>query len=381
MHFISKLPNVGTTIFTVMSTLAHEHKAINLAQGFPGFNSDPALQYLVEQAMRDGYNQYAPMPGLYSLRQIITDKINTLYGSDYNPQSDITVTAGATQAIYTIVSAFIRPGDEVLILKPAYDCYEPAVEIHGGIVVPIQLRAPSYKVDWSAVAQAVTPKTKMLFINTPHNPTGTLLEREDMVALEGILEGTDIILVSDEVYEHIIFDGKQHESVARYPSLRTRSFITASFGKTFHNTGWKVGYTVAPRALMQEFQKVHQFNVFSVHHPSQKAFASYLETPKHYLGLNNFYQQKRDLFLDLIKDSGFKTTPSAGTYFQMLDYSAITEEADIAFAERLTKEHGLASIPTSVFNEKGEDFKMLRFCFAKEDETLKKAAAILNTIS
>lgn len=380
MHVTSKLPEVGTTIFSVMSKMAQEYKAINLAQGFPSFDSDPRLQDLVSQAMREGYNQYAPMPGIYSLRQRITDKINTLYGSGYHPESEVTITAGATQAIYTIVSAFIRPGDEVIILKPAYDCYEPAVEVHGGRVVPIQLKAPHYKVDWQAVAQAITPKTKMLFINTPHNPTGTILDREDMLALEGVLEGTDILLVSDEVYEHIVFDGKQHESVARYPALRARSFITASFGKTFHNTGWKMGYTVAPRALMHEFQKVHQFNVFSVHHPSQKAFASYLETPDHYLELNDFYQQKRDLFLDLIKDSRFKTTPSAGTYFQMLDYKAITEEADTVFAERLTKKHGLASIPTSVFNVKGEDFKMLRFCFAKDDETLKRAAAILNTI-
>jgi len=380
MHFHSKLPEVTTTIFSVMSKMAHEYGALNLAQGFPGFDSDPKLQQLVTKAMSDGYNQYAPMPGVYSLREAITQKLNTLYGSDYHPENEVTVTAGATQAIYTIVAAFIRPGDEVIILKPAYDCYEPAVIINGGKVIPIQLKAPDYKVNWKAVKDAITSKTKMLFINTPHNPTGTILEQEDMLELERILDGTDIILLSDEVYEHIVFDGKRHESVARYPSLRARSFITASFGKTFHNTGWKMGYTVAPKELMAEFQKVHQFNVFSVHHPSQKAFAQYLREPSHYLELNDFYQQKRDLFLNLIKDSRFKTTPSVGTYFQMLDYKAITEEADTAFAERLTKTHGLASIPTSVFNVKGEDFKMLRFCFAKDDETLKRAAAILNTI-
>jgi len=380
MHFHSKLPEVTTTIFSVMSKMAHEYGALNLAQGFPGFDSDPKLQQLVIKAMSDGYNQYAPMPGVYSLREAITQKLNTLYGSDYHPENEVTVTAGATQAIYTIVAAFIRPGDEVIILKPAYDCYEPAVIINGGKVIPIQLKAPDYKVNWKAVKDAITSKTKMLFINTPHNPTGTILEQEDMLELERILDGTDIILLSDEVYEHIVFDGKRHESVARYPSLRARSFITASFGKTFHNTGWKMGYTVAPKELMAEFQKVHQFNVFSVHHPSQKAFAQYLREPSHYLELNDFYQQKRDLFLNLIKDSRFKTTPSVGTYFQMLDYKAITEEADTAFAERLTKTHGLASIPTSVFNVKGEDFKMLRFCFAKDDETLKRAAAILNTI-
>ena len=283
MHFHSKLPDVSTTIFTVMSKMAHEHQAINLAQGFPGFDSDPKLQQLVTKAMSDGYNQYAPMQGIYSLREEITQKLNTLYGSDYHPEAEVTVTAGATQAIYTIVSAFIRPDDEVIILKPAYDCYEPAVTVNGGKVVPIQLKAPDYKVNWNAVEDAITSKTKMLFINTPHNPTGTILHKEDMLELERILEGTDIILLSDEVYEHIVFDGKRHESVARYPALRERSFITASFGKTFHNTGWKMGYTVAPKELMEEFQKVHQFNVFSVHHPSQKAFAQYLKDPSHYL--------------------------------------------------------------------------------------------------
>ncbi|EAQ39456.1 aminotransferase class I and II [Dokdonia sp. MED134] len=377
MHFTSKLPDVGTTIFTVMSKLAHQEGAINLAQGFPGFDSDPKLQQLVTKAMSDGYNQYAPMPGVYGLREQIANKINTLYGSDYHPESEVTVTAGATQAIYTIVSAFIRPGDEVIVLKPAYDCYEPAVTVNGGTIVPIQLKAPLYKVNWSAVERAITPKTKMLFINTPHNPTGTILDKEDMMELSRILKGTDIILLSDEVYEHIVFDGKKHESVARYPELRARSFITASFGKTFHNTGWKMGYTVAPKALMEEFQKVHQFNVFSVHHPSQKAFATYLKEPEHYLRLNDFFQQKRDLFLDLIKDSRFKVTPAAGTYFQMLDYSEITQEEDVEFAKRLTKNHKVASIPTSVFNLHQEDFKMLRFCFAKDDETLKKAATIL----
>lgn len=380
MNFISKLPDVGTTIFTIMSKMAHEHGAINLAQGFPGFDSDKKLQQLVTKAMSDGHNQYAPMPGVYSLRERITDKINTLYGSDYHPETDVTVTAGATQAIYTIVSAFIRPEDEVIVLKPAYDCYEPAIEVNGGKVVPIQLKAPNYKVDWNAVENAITLKTKMLFINTPHNPTGTILEKADMQELQRILDGTDIILVSDEVYEHIVFDGKRHESVARYPDLRKRSFITASFGKTFHNTGWKMGYTVAPKELMIEFQKVHQFNVFSVHHPSQKAFAKYLEEPSHYLGLNDFYQEKRDVFLDEIKDSRFKVTPSAGTYFQMLDYSVISDEPDTIFAERLTKEFKLASIPTSVFNLDNEDFKMLRFCFAKDVDILKKAGAILRSL-
>ena len=380
MNISSKLPNVGTTIFTTMSKMAHQYNAINLAQGFPGFESDPLLTELVSKAMRDGHNQYAPMQGVYRLRENITNKINTLYGSDYDAESNITITAGATQAIFTIVSAFVRPGDEVIVLKPAYDCYEPAIEVNGGKVVPIQLAAPSYKVNWQAVKEAITPKTKMLFINTPHNPTGTILEESDLQELERILDGTNIILLSDEVYEHIVFDGKGHESVARYPQLRKRSFITASFGKTFHNTGWKIGYVVGPKALMDEFKKVHQFNVFSVHHPSQKALATYLEEPSHYLTLSPFFQQKRDLFLDLIKGSRFKATPASGTYFQMLDFSDITDEPDTAFAERLTKENGLASIPTSVFNLENQDYKMLRFCFAKDDEVLKRAAQILTSI-
>ena len=380
MNYTSKLPNVGINIFSVMSKMAREHNAINLAQGFPGFSSDSYLQELVTKAMQEGYNQYAPMPGVFSLRERITNKLNTLYNSDYHPETDITITVGATQAIFTIVSTFVKPGDEVIILKPAYDCYEPAIELQGGKVVPVQLNAPDYKVDWNAVEKAITPKTKMLFINTPHNPTGTILKEKDLKEVERILEGTDIILLSDEVYEHIVFDGKRHESVARYPELRKRSFITASFGKTFHNTGWKMGYAVGPKALMEEFQKVHQFNVFSVHHPSQKAFATYLENPAHYLELNDFFQEKRDLFLNLIKDSRFTIIPAAGTYFQMLGFSEITDESDTVFAERLTKERGLASIPTSVFNLDNKDFKMLRFCFAKEDKMLEKAARILSEI-
>lgn len=380
MYITSKLPNVGTSIFSVMSKMAHEHNAINLAQGFPGFQSNPYLQELVAKAMKDGYNQYAPMPGVFSLRKKITDKLNTLYNSDYHPETDVTITAGATQAIFTIVSTFVKPGDEVIILKPAYDCYEPAIALQGGKVVPIQLNAPSYKIDWQKVKNAITPKTKMLFINTPHNPTGTILEEKDLKKLELILEGTNIILLSDEVYEHIVFDGKQHQSVARYPELRKRSFITASFGKTFHNTGWKIGYTVAPKELMEEFKKVHQFNVFSVHHPTQKAFATYLQEPSHYLELNDFFQEKRDLFLNLIKDSRFTVIPAAGTYFQMLGFAEITDQPDTIFAERLTKEKGLASIPTSVFNLDNQDFKMLRFCFAKENNVLEKAARILSEI-
>lgn len=380
MKITSKLPDVATSIFSVMGQMAQKHNAINLSQGFPGFDTDPVLHDLVTKAMASGYNQYAPTLGTYSLREQIAQKLNTLYGSDYHPETEVTVTVGATQAIYTIMSACINVGDEVIVLKPAYDSYDPSILIHGGKVVPIQLKAPTYKVDWTVVEAAISPATKMIVINTPHNPTGTILTATDMIELQRILEGTDIMILSDEVYEHIIFDGATHESVAKYPKLAERSFITASFGKTFHNTGWKMGYTVAPKALMKEFQKVHQFTVFSVHHPSQKAFAQYLKALSHYEELGSFYQRKRDLFLELIKESRFKMTPSAGTYFQLLDYSTITDENDILFAERLTKEKGIASIPTSVFNLNQEDFKMLRFCFAKTDETLKQAAEILNTI-
>jgi len=377
---MSKLPEVTTSIFSVMGQMAQKYDAINLSQGFPGFDTDPALHALVTEAMASGYNQYAPMQGVYSLREQIALKLNTLYGSDYHPETEVTVTVGATQAIYTAISAFVHVNDEVIVLKPAYDSYEPAILINGGKIVSIQLKAPDYTVDWNTVQEAITPATKMLIINTPHNPTGTVLTKADMLALERILEGTNIILLSDEVYEHIVFDGVTHESVAKYPKLADSAFITASFGKTFHNTGWKMGYTVAPKHLMEEFQKVHQFTVFSVDHPMQKAFAQYLKTPSHYLELGTFYQRKRDLFLDLIKDSRFKMTPSLGTYFQLLDYSDITEVNDVLFAERLIKEKGIASIPTSVFNLDQEDFKMLRFCFAKTDETLEKAAEILNGI-
>lgn len=380
MKNTSKLPEVTSSIFSVMGQMAHTHNAINLSQGFPGFDTDPELHALVTEAMASGHNQYAPMQGVYSLREQIASKLNTLYGSDYHPETEVTVTVGATQAIYTAISAFVHVNDEVIVLKPAYDSYEPAILVNGGKVVPIQLKAPTYKVDWKVVQQAITPATKMLIINTPHNPTGTVLTKADMLALQAILEGTNIILLSDEVYEHIVFDGVTHESVAKYPKLAERAFITASFGKTFHNTGWKMGYAVAPKMLMEEFQKVHQFAVFSVHHPTQKAFAEYLKTPSHYLELGAFYQRKRDLFLALIKGSRFNMTPSSGTYFQLVDYSAITEESDIAFAERLIKEKGIASIPTSVFNLDQEDFKMLRFCFAKTDETLEQAAEILNDI-
>ncbi|EZH71812.1 aminotransferase [Aquimarina atlantica] len=373
----SKLPEVSTTIFTVMSQLAHKHNALNLSQGFPNFEASPELIDLVTRGMQNGYNQYAPMPGSLSLREIITKKTNSLYGSHYHPETDITITSGATQAIFTIISAFIHPGDEVIIFKPAYDSYEPSIKLYGGTIVPIQLTAPDFSIDWQEVASKITSKTKMIIINTPHNPSGSILSKEDMLQLEKLMKNTDIILLSDEVYEHIIFDDQKHQSAALFPGLAERAFITASFGKTFHTTGWKMGYCLAPKELMAEFRKVHQFNVFSSSHPMQYALAEYLKVPEHYLSLPGFYQQKRDFFLSMIKNSRFKFIPASGTYFQVLDYSAITDESDIAFAERLTKEHKIASIPVSVFNLNQKDDKVLRFCFAKTEDTLKRAAEIL----
>ncbi|WP_299383474.1 methionine aminotransferase [uncultured Lacinutrix sp.] len=380
MKHLSKLPNIGTTIFSVMSALANKHNAINMSQGFPNFKSDQKLIDLVSQAMNSGYNQYAPMPGNIELRKAIANKMELLYKSTYNPETEITVTAGATQAIYTIISAFIRPKDEAIIFRPAYDCYEPAIEVNGGKTISIQLNAPDYKVNWEEVATHFSSKTKMIIINTPQNPSGSVFSKADMLALQKLTENTNCIVLSDEVYEHIIYDGLEHESACKFPDLKARSFITASFGKTFHNTGWKVGYCCAPKVLMDEFKKVHQFNVFSVNHPTQKALADYLKEPNNYLGLSAFYQTKRDLFLSLIKDSRFKFTPAKGTYFQVLDFSEITQESDIDFAKRLTIEHGLASIPLSVFNNNKKDDKVLRFCFAKTDDTLKKAAEIINNI-
>lgn len=380
MIHLSKLPNIETTIFTIMSGLANKHKAINLSQGFPNFKSDQKLIDLVSKAMNSGYNQYALMPGNMELREAIAKKFDLLYGSSYHPESEITITAGATQAIYDVITAFVRADDEVIILKPAYDCYEPSIRINGGKPVSIQLEAPNYQVDWNEVAQKMSSKTKMIIINTPHNPSGTIFSEADMLKLQELTKNSNIIVLSDEVYEHIVFDGEKHQSACLFPDLKSRSFITASFGKTFHNTGWKTGYCCAPKELMEEFQKIHQFNVFSVNHPVQKGLADYMKDPNTYLGLSEFFQAKRDLFLNLIKDSRFQFKPSQGTYFQVLDYSKITQEYDVDYAKRLTIENGLASIPLSVFNENKLDNKVLRFCFAKTDDTLKQAADILNNI-
>jgi len=376
----SKLPKASTSIFAVMSKMAADYHALNLSQGFPNFKSDPLLIEMVNQAMKDGHNQYAPMPGDLDLREVISQKTQNLHQKKYHPVTEITVTAGATQAIFTVIAAVIEKGDEVIIFTPAYDCYDPSIELFGGKTIPIQLKAPGYKPDWNEVEDRITNKTKLIIINTPHNPSGMIFSKKDMMTLQELVEKNNLLVLSDEVYEHIIFDGNTHFSAARFPALASRSFITASFGKTFHNTGWKMGYCLAPENLMTEFKKVHQYNVFSVNNPIQKALAEYLKTPERYLGLSAFYQQKRDLFLDLIKDSRFTIIPSKGTYFQMLDFSKISQESDIAFSERLTKENKIASIPTSVFNSHGEDFKQIRVCFAKTDETLEKAAVILNAI-
>jgi len=376
----SKLPDATTSIFAVMSKLAHEEQAINLSQGYPDFPSSPQLVELVSKAMREGFNQYAPMPGIFSLRDVISDKILSLYGTQYNPDTEITITAGATQAIYTIITAMVQSGDEVVIFAPAYDCYDPAVRINGGKTIEIELKAPDFKIDWQLLKASLTERTKMIIINTPHNPTGTVMSKDDMKQLEGLVKNTDIVILSDEVYEHIIFDGEAHQSVARFPGLAERSFIVASFGKTFHNTGWKMGYCAGPAALMAEFRKVHQYNVFSVNHPIQRALATYMKSPENYLSLSAFFQQKRDLFLSAIEKSKFSFKPSKGTYFQLLEYKSISNDSDIELAKRWTKEKNIASIPISVFYKQGLDNKLLRFCFAKRDETLLRGAEILNNI-
>lgn len=375
--FTSKLPNLPTSIFTVMSGLAKKHNALNLSQGFPNFNTDSTLINLVSKAMQEGHNQYAPMKGIYALREVISEKIETLYGATYHPESEITVTVGATEALYSTISAFVWPGDEVVVIKPAYDCYEPAIIANGGKPVFIQMKGKTFEIDWKEFKTKINDNTRMVIINSPHNPSGSVLSRADMLNLQECLEGTNILLLSDEAYEHITFDGIPHQSVALFPELLSRSIICASFGKTFHSTGWKMGYCVAPDHLMKEIQKLHEFTVFSVNHPVQIALADYLQTPEHYLGLGAYLQQKRDLFLNAISTSRFTFIPAQGTYFQLLDYSAITDEHDVALAKSLTVEKGLASIPISVFNCNGEDNKQLRFCFAKTDETLLKAAKIL----
>ncbi|MFZ9030720.1 MAG: methionine aminotransferase [Robiginitalea sp.] len=373
----SKLPKLETSIFSKMSQMATETGAINLSQGFPDFGVDPGLIKLMQQSLEGSFNQYAPMGGIFSLREAIAEKTSRLYGASYHPETEITLTAGATQAIYTAIASTVYAGDEVIIFKPAYDCYEPTVKAHGGIPVLLQLEGPEFKINWEAFSRALSPRTRMVIINTPHNPSGTILKETDLKKLEEMLRPTNTLVLSDEVYEHLVFDGNTHESACKYPGLKERSFICASFGKTFHITGWKMGYCLAPSSLMEEFRKLHEFVVFSVNHPAQRALKAYLEEPSHYEGLGAFFQKKRDLFLEAVRGSRFRYTPAEGTYFQLLEYSGISEESDLSFAEYLTRERGIASIPISVFNLERQDNCQLRFCFAKTEETLKRAGEIL----
>lgn len=373
----SKLPRVGTTIFTVMSRLAAEHNAINLSQGFPDFDCSEELKSLFTKWLNAGVNQYPPMAGVPVLREAIAEKVESLYGARYDPETEITVTPGATYGIFTAIAAMVRPGDEVLLFEPAYDSYAPSVEVNGGKPVYVQLTYPDYAIDWNAVSKAITPRTRMIVINTPNNPTASVLSAEDMRMLEGLVKGTDITIVSDEVYEHILFDGGKHQSVARFPGLAERSFVVSSFGKTYHVTGWKMGYALAPRELMAEFRKVHQFNVFVANGPVQYALAEYMQNRDAYLGLADFYQRKRDFFLEGVKGSRWKPLPSRGTFFQNLAYDAISDERDTDLAVRLTKQHGVASIPVSVFYREPPQHRVLRFCFAKSEQTLARGAEIL----
>ncbi len=376
-NIISKLPGVETSIFAVMSGLAIQYKAINLSQGFPDFPVSKQLIATINKKMKEGFNQYAPMPGIPALREQIVMKVAKTYNIDYNPENEVTVTAGATQALFTAIAAIIREEDEVIVFEPAYDSYGPAVRLNGGVVKYVQLKLPDYHIDWQEVASKITHRTKMIIINTPHNPCGSILSEQDMVDLQRITMNTDIIVLSDEVYEHIIFDGQKHQSVCAYPELAERSIVVGSFGKTFHATGWKIGFVLAPENIMKEFRKTHQFNVFAVNTPIQHALAEYMVDPENYLHLGEFYQQKRDFFAERLKDSRFKIVPSHGTYFQLLDYSAISEEKEMDFAQRLITDFGVAGIPVSAFYMKKDDNKILRFCFAKSEETLEKAAKIL----
>ncbi len=377
MEFQSKLPDVGTTIFAVMSGLAQQTGAINLSQGFPDFHPSEKLIGLVNRYMERGHNQYCPPIGHPKLRQGIAEKTEADYGVFFDPDKEITVTSGATEALFCAITAFVNPGDEVIVFEPAYDSYIPVIELSGGKGVPIELFYPDYRIDWDELRSRINSKTRMIILNNPHNPTGTIYGREDLEVLANIAEENDLLIISDEVYEHIIFDGNQHQSVLAHERLKQRSLFIASFGKTFHATGWKVGYCIAPENLSKEFRKIHQFNTFCTHTPSQLAYADYVSNKKEYMDLPAFYEKRRNKFLSLIKSSRFEVVPSSGTYFQLLSYRSISDEGDLEFAKRLTIENGIASIPVSVFFSSRRDEKVLRFCFAKKDETLERAAEIL----
>jgi len=374
MNLISKLPDLGLTIFSEMTQLANDVGAINLSQGFPDFEADPELFTLVAKYMQQGCNQYAPMPGVPLLRERIADKVQGLYRVSYDPASEITVTSGATEALFAAITAVVGPGDEVIVFEPAFDSYVPVIELCGGIPVYIQLKFPDYSVDWNEVRDAISEKTKLVILNFPHNPTGAVLKDEDITNLIHIVEDTNIVVISDEVYEHIVYDGYPHQSLAAYPELASRSFVISSFGKTYHVTGWKIGYCLARGSLSKELQKIHQYLTFASNTPVQHALADFMLKKDVYLQLPAFYQQKRDLFQRVLKESRFKPLPCHGTYFQMVDYASITSESDVEFARRLAEDYGVAAIPPSVFYHRKNDYKVLRFCFAKKDDTLKEAA-------
>ncbi|RJP79677.1 MAG: aminotransferase class I/II-fold pyridoxal phosphate-dependent enzyme [Desulfobacteraceae bacterium] len=377
MNIPSKLPDTGITIFTQMTRLAQENGAINLSQGFPDFNTDPKLIELVGHHMRIGHNQYAPMQGVPVLRERIAEKIKELYHADCNPETFITITSGATEALFCAISTIVHHHDEIIIFEPAFDSYLPAVRLHGGIPVFVKLQYPDYTIDWDEVRKKISPRTKAIILNSPHNPTGTVIGSQDIIQLQKIIQNHDLLIISDEVYEHIIFDQIPHEGILRYPDLAARSFVISSFGKTYHTTGWKIGYCVAPPPLTDEFRKIHQYVTFASNTPIQYAYAEIMEEKDYYHKLAVFYQHKRDLFQSLLQDSRFTTLPCRGTYFQMMEYSKISTEPDTVFAGRLTTEYGVAAIPPSVFYHTKDDHKVLRFCFAKTDDTLKKAAEIL----
>lgn len=376
----SRLPDVGTSIFAVMSKMALDHGAINLSQGFPDFPIDEKIIHLVHRFMREGQNQYAPMPGVVALRQVIASVIESTYRKRVDPETEITITAGATEGLFAAIAACVRTGDEVIVFDPSYDSYDPAIRLNGGVPVMINLSYPEFSIDWQFVRSKITPKTRMIIVNTPHNPSGAVLSENDMSELERIAEEHNLIVLSDEVYERLIFDGIAHQSALKFAGLSSRSISVFSFGKTFHATGWKIGYLVAPAPLMKEIRKTHQFIVFAVNTPVQWAFAEYMKTPAHYLGLSAFYQQKRDFFLEQIKGSSFEPMPSRGSYFQLLSYRAISKQSDVAMAEELTKKFKVASIPVSVFYKDKTDNHLLRFCFAKTEETLSKAGEIFRKL-
>jgi methionine aminotransferase len=376
----SKLPDAGVTIFTTMSRLALEHGAINLSQGFPDFNCAPELIDAVTRYMREGHNQYAPMPGTIPLREALATKIERLYGHRYDPVSEITVTSGATEALFATLTALVHPGDEVLLFQPAYDSYVPAIQLSGGTPVFVTLRPPDYHIDWDAARRAMTSRTRAIVLNSPHNPTGMILTADDMRELQRLLEQTDAVVVSDEAYEHIVFDGARHESMSRYPAIAERAIVIGSFAKTFHTTGWKIGWAAAPRALSAEVQSIHQWVTFAVNGAIQMAFAEMLRKDPECRSVGAFYQRKRDLFLTLVQASRFRPLPCRGTFFQMMDYSAISSDADTDVALWLLKEHGVASIPPSSFLYGVNSGPILRFCFAKRDETLEDAAERLRKV-